>query len=249
MNNDFPAPGFFDPLGKAGADQFAALVAAEQAKINGTKQSGAAEQKIAAFVNEQPGAIRQEAGAVDQNALQFLQSWRRENPNATSQQLATYERDIASVLAGRRFGETHEQFNARTKAGEAATPATQEDGYSLVAHLPPDIEPEDTEGLGRILDTAQNLGVAEETVNEIFSAIAQTATTDNPLPANFSAEPFEMYGFTINPAEIGGEYFEDFQLDRYDPQLQIACKLARERGIGQQQLNQLMRAYFQAEAS
>lgn len=246
--NDFLPPGHFDALatGRTGQDQFAKLVAVEQEKIDGAQQAAAADAKVAAFINSQQGAIKQpEAGAVDQQALQFLQSWRRENPKATSTQMAVYEKDLASVLAGRRYGETPEAFNARMQSGEPAAPADQQQVDSGLSQLLPDgVEAVDVPGLNRVLDAAETLGVDEAVVGEILQAAAQTALQDDPLPTAFTGESFSMFDYVLNPADIG----DGFELDRHSSELNAVCREARQRGISQQQLMSLMRSYF-AEAS
>lgn len=74
------------------------------------------------------------SGSVDQTALTFLQDWRAANPKATVEQLRVYERDLASVLAGRRMHESLGAFHERTAAAHpAAQPA---------APAPVDLDPE-----------------------------------------------------------------------------------------------------------
>lgn len=85
---------------------------------------------LAAFDQEMRSGGMQRAdtppsGEVDQRALDFLNAWRAKNPHATTAQLTLYERDLASVLEGRRMGETPAQFAARkASAAPAASPAT-----------------------------------------------------------------------------------------------------------------------------
>lgn len=111
--------------------------AAVRAHFEGRAQAPDPHGNVAQFDQEMRAAGTQRAdtpsGLVDQTALKFLTDWRMANPKASIDQLRIFERDLASVMGGRRMGESLEQFNARTAASPAAQPA---------APAPVDIDPE-----------------------------------------------------------------------------------------------------------
>lgn len=154
-----------------------------------------AEERVAEFDREQRAAGTQRSdtltGEIDQRALKFLDDAMKSKPAAerTSQWLTVWERDYASVLEGRRYGETPEQFAAR-KAGVATNtqaPAAEaaddvvgvdssvftvaEHGYSLPP-LPEGValDREVTEGM---LGVARAAGIPQRVVDAYFRALME----------------------------------------------------------------------------
>jgi hypothetical protein len=226
--SDLVTPAHFDPLatGKQGAEQFAALVAQEQAKINGTPVSS----NVEAFDRDMQAAgiqqrVASDASTVDQTAVDYLNSWLRENPNATAQQLETWNRDMQQIEAGRRFGETPQAFEQRQLDGS---------GFEL----------DSPEAVVRVADVGESLGVARDTVESIIreTALSVVRANGESLPEKWTQDRFELNGYAIDPREMG------LQIDRHSAELYHASNAARARGVTQEQFVRMLAAFFDSEA-
>lgn len=126
-------------------------------------------------------------GEIDQRALQHLQNLQKTTPAAerTTAWLGMWERDYASVLEGRRWGESPEQFTAR-KAGIATTakPAAEEpagvasDHFTVEQHgytLPPCPEgvEVDQAAAESMLAVARAAGIPQAAVDAYFNQLAK----------------------------------------------------------------------------
>jgi hypothetical protein len=166
---------------------------------------------------------------VDTRALEFLQNWRRSNPNATSEQLAMYERDLATIYAGRKFGESVTAFQERMR-GDMQNVAGVE--------IPASAELDDVQSFEKLAHAAAAEGVSNDVLSEVLQAVAKVA--DEPAAEKWSEESFALFGYEINPAVIA----EGYAIDMQHPQLITACREAQRRGISQRQFDALLRSYF-----
>lgn len=237
--------------GREAHEKFAELVRAEEAKI-------AANDKVAAFDAEmrEKGLQlpRQETNGapaveVDPRALEFLQQWRRDNTNPTSEQRQLWERDMAQVLSGRRFGETPAQWAERQRTGAPAPTSADPASAAPAAEIPAEIqaitpagqELDAPEAMSEVLKTGASIGVSAETISKILADAAASSAAPSTFGENYTEDPFYIFDYAISPTEIGGA---GFRLDRSSRELHGALRAARANGIGQGQVTTLLKAYF-----
>lgn len=237
------------PTGREAHERFAELVRVEEAKLEAVDKVAAFDAEMQAKGLQITPASSNGAASVevDQRAVEFLQQWRRDNANPTSQQRQLWEADMAQVLSGRRYGETPEQWADRQRTGAPAPsssdpvsvgPAPAEVSTEVRAVTPDGLELDSPEQMAEVLKVGASVGVDADTIGAILAEAAQIG--EGSLPETYTDQPFQLLGFTIDPRAVG----EGFSINRHSTELYAVVRACRTRGVSQGQLNKLMAAYF-----
>jgi hypothetical protein len=202
------------------------------------KEAATGEAKVVAFVSAQPGSVPQLApGEVDQRAIDFLNNWRHEHPDASSREVGIWERDLAEVLRGRRYGETPEAFAARQRdEAPASAPAVAGEAPQTVVPISAFLDSlpastDEAEAIQRAHDAATAAGVPAETFHSVMTDAATASLQGEPLQPRWSepGQSVSLFGMVLRVPE-------GVQLNMHDPSLHAVVKSAVQHGLSREQI-------------